>query len=84
MARILKSDSDFAKRVEKVMEFMREQGVCFDIEDDKLLVSDTRHPRTEWLQCLGLLYAESGNAMTVLPAQFEYKLRINENCYGNN
>ena len=75
MAKILKADSDFAKRVENVMQAMEENNVCIDFLGGEFRFSDTTGGAPEYLQNMVLEDIE-GHSVLELPSMCEYRLRV--------
>lgn len=75
MAKVLREDSDFYKRVQKVFDTMDEEGVNIEYICGEIRISDTRHPDNPNLQDMVLIDQEGHEMQTLAPA-FEYKLKV--------
>lgn len=75
MAKVLREDSDFYKRVQKVFDTMDEEGVNIEYICGEIRISDTRHPDNPNLQNMVLIDQE-GHEMQTLAPVFEYKLKV--------
>ena len=75
MAKVLREDSDFYKRVQKVFDTMDEEGVNIEYICGEIRISDTRHPDNPNLQGMVLIDQE-GHEMQTLAPVFEYKLKV--------
>lgn len=73
--KVLKSNSDFAKRVERVMQAMTENNVCVEYLGGEFRFSDTSDNAPDYRQNMRLLDIE-GNVINSLPSIFEYKLVV--------
>lgn len=71
----LKSDSDFAKRVEKVFEAMEENGVRIDFLAGEFRFSDEKSDNQK-LQNMPLINAELTEEIQSLPPFEEWKLKV--------
>ena len=76
MAKVLREDSDFYKRVQKVFDTMDEEGVSIAFIGDEIRISDTHHPDNPNLQNMVLIDNEEGDEMQTLAPAFEYKLKV--------
>lgn len=75
MTKVLREDSDFYKRVQKVFDTMDEEGVNIEYICGEIRISDTRHPDNPNLQDMVLIDLE-GHEMQTLAPVFEYKLKV--------
>lgn len=75
MAKVLREDSDFYKRVQKVFDTMDEEGVSIEFIGNEFRISDTRHPDNPNLQNMILIDMEGHEIQTLSPV-FEYKLKV--------
>lgn len=76
MPRILKENSDFARRVENVMQALEENNVRIEFLGGEFRFSDTSDNAPEYRQNMRLLETENGTPVCSLPSFFEYKLAI--------
>lgn len=60
MAKVLREDSDFYKRVQKVFDTMDEEGVSIAFIGNEIRISDTHHPDNPNLQNMVLIDQEGG------------------------
>lgn len=75
MAKVLKPDCDFAKRVENVMQCLVENNVCIEFCAGEFRFSDTKDDAPEYRQNMVLLDIE-GEQIHSLPSMLEYKLKV--------
>lgn len=75
MAKVLREDSDFYKRVQKVFDTMDEEGVNIEFIGNEFRISDTRHSDNPNLQNMILIDTEGHEIQTLSPV-FEYKLKV--------
>lgn len=75
MAKVLREDSDFYKRVQKVFDTMDEESVSIEFICNEIHISDTRHPDNPNLQNMILIDQEGHEIQTLAPV-FEYRLKV--------
>lgn len=75
MAKFLKQDCDFAKRVENVMQCLEENNVRIDFLAGEFRFSDMKDDAPEYRQNMVLLDIE-GEPIYSLPSMLEYRLKI--------
>ena len=75
MPKILKENSDFARRVENVMQALEENNVRIDFLVGEFRFSDTSDDAPDYRQNMPLIDYD-GNPILSLPSFFEYRLAI--------
>ena len=74
--KVLKSNSDFAKRVENVMQAMEENNVMIEFCAGEFRFSDTKDDAKDYRQNMPMLSKDDGQPIYSLPAMFEYVLAV--------
>lgn len=74
--KVLKSNSDFAKRVENVMQAMEENNVMIEFCAGEFRFADTKDDAKDYRQNMPMLSKDDGQPIYSLPAMFEYVLAI--------
>lgn len=75
MPKILKENSDFARRVENVMQALEENNVRIDFLGGEFRFSDTSDDAPDYRQNMPLIDYD-GNPILSLPSFSEYRLAI--------
>ena len=74
--KVLKENSDFAKRVENVMRAMEENNVMIEFCAGEFRFSDTSDDAKDYCQRMPMLDKDNGRPIYSLPSPFGYALVV--------